>query len=265
MKTIIYGYIPYIFCSVFCPKSPKRKYYKFFKDNGYTRFPYPFAKKYAEAPFAIKYDEEKQLRYILHTGEKRLYFPNSQSEDKIRRTYISLTTEQDKDSPHRYVDSIEELRGKTILDIGAAEGIISLDAVEVADFIYLFECDPKWIEALNATFEPWKDKVRIIEKYIGNTNNETTQTLDNFFKDKPKENLFIKMDIEGNEPMALEGSKNLFAEGKGLQFAVCTYHNKNDLKIISKILDSYNCTYSAREGLFFVKHSLRTCLLRGYK
>jgi 16S rRNA A1518/A1519 N6-dimethyltransferase RsmA/KsgA/DIM1 with predicted DNA glycosylase/AP lyase activity len=34
--------------------------------------------------------------------------------------------------------------------------------------IYMFEYDKEWIAALETTFEPYKDKVEIINKYVSN-------------------------------------------------------------------------------------------------
>ena len=80
--------------------------------------------------------------------------------------YKGLLIEQDRRSAHRYVGSYEELRGKTLLDIGAAEAIFTLDTIEYINHAYLFECDEAWVEALNATFTPWKDKITIVRKYV---------------------------------------------------------------------------------------------------
>ena len=52
------------------------------------------------------------------------------------------------------LDSIEEVKGKIFVDIGSAEGFTSLEVIEKASHIYLFEQDKLWIEALNATFGP---------------------------------------------------------------------------------------------------------------
>lgn len=80
--------------------------------------------------------------------------------------YRGLLIEQDKRSAHRYVDSYEELKGKTLLDIGAAEAIFTLDTIEYMDHAYLFECDESWIEALEVTFAPYKEKITIVRKYV---------------------------------------------------------------------------------------------------
>lgn len=100
--------------------------------------------------------------------------------------------EQDLRSPHHYLDSIEEVKGKIFVDVGSAEGFTSLEVIEKASHIYLFEQDKLWIEALNATFGPWKEKVSIIPKFVGNNNSEQETTLDAFSKIKIKNNFLLK-------------------------------------------------------------------------
>ncbi|MDR3140317.1 MAG: FkbM family methyltransferase [Tannerellaceae bacterium] len=214
-------------------------------------------------PVEVMPDHKRNLKYVVHTENRKLYFPASFPDKKIEKLYKSLLIEQDIQSAHHYVDSIEEFGGKTILDIGSAEGLTSLEAIEIATFIYFFECQQEWISALNATFEPWKDKIMIVEKFVSDKNGGNKITLDEFLKDKPKEDLFIKMDIEGEERHALEGVANVFLTSSNLQFALCTYHKRTDKNVISSFLDRYNCTYSPREGFFYTKHKLRTALIRG--
>jgi len=265
MKKLIWGYIPYLYYRVFNAKSEKIKYFKYMKDKGYTHYPYEYAEKYLNLDIEVMTDPIKKLSYVNHTGNKKLYFPKVYTTEKIVRVYKSLLIEQDIESPHHYVDSVSEFKDKILLDIGSAEGLTSLDAIEEVRFIYLFECDEKWIEALNATFEPWKDKIQIIRKYISNTNSGDYQTLDNFLKDKSGENIFLKMDIEGEERKALEGAEELFSNAENLDFAVCIYHKKDDKKVISGFFDKFRCNYSQRKGFLYYKHRLRPCLIRGSK
>jgi hypothetical protein len=265
-KRFYYGTLPYLFYRLFYPQSPKIACFQFIQKYSYS---YPFFDEfvlhYEDFKATIYKDDEKGLKYVLHKGNQKLYFPRHFTDYKIAKLYKALVIEQDVRSPHHYVDSIEEFRGKTLLDIGSAEGIVTLEAIEAVEFVYLFECESEWIEALMATFEPWQDKVKIIKKYISDHNDKTCQTLDDFLKDKPRNNLFLKMDIEGAECKALKGSSNLFSEADDLQFAICVYHNKNDLKAISSFLDRYHCTYFLRKGFIKRRHRIRPCLIRGSK
>jgi len=61
-----------------------------------------------------------------------------------------------------------------------------LNAIEKVSKIILFETNVNWVEALNATFEPWKDKVTIVNKFVGNINNSTNTTHDSYFPNGEK-------------------------------------------------------------------------------
>lgn len=258
-KKHIYGTIPLLFCRVFRPDSPAIKYHEYIKAHGYKRHIYEFREEYDRMNFSPQKDPDSGLYYVLNRQGRRLYFKRDLLADKIERSYRMLVIEQDLRSPHHYLDTIQEVSGKTFVDIGSAEGFTSLEVVEEADRVFLFEQDELWIEALEATFKPWKEKVTIIRKYVSDKDNEQEITLDTFFQDKEKEHLFLKMDIEGAERYALCGGKKLFNEQK-LHFAICTYHG-NDNIVIPDILKEYNCQYIEQFGFF--RHKLRSVVVRG--
>lgn len=264
IKKTLFGTIPYSACLLFNRESPKKKYYKYISKHGYTHYPYSFARKYLKMGVDAFWDKSKQMPCVYHQG-KKLYFPRHFSLQRAIGLYKVLRIEQDRKSAHLYVEDCDELRDKILLDIGAAEGIFALEAADAARRIFLFECDNAWIEALTATFDPYKDKTEIIQKYISRTTNETSLALDDFCKYMYNEPLFLKIDIEGEELNALEGAEQLFQKSTCLDFAICAYHKRNHARYISEFLDKHSCEYKAREGYFYVKHSLRTGLIRGFK
>lgn len=179
--------------------------------------------------------------------------------------YLSLITEQDPNSAHRYVESYDELAGKTLLDIGAAEGIFSLDAIEHVKKVYLFECDEEWIEPLQMTFSPWKEKVEFVYKYVGCKNEGRCITLDAFMKGKEQDNLHIKMDIEGAELSALYGAWRLLAGGTSVTLSVCVYHKEGDAENIPLFLSSLGYCCQITRGLLFLTPHMRKGICRGKK
>lgn len=190
----------------------------------YFVFPYDFPKKYDEMEIDIQY--ENGFPFVLRNG-KKLFGKKNMTEKNFREMYKGLLKEQDADSPHRYLTNGRYPKQDSIIaDIGAAEGIFALDVIDFAKKIYLFECEPDWIEALKMTFRPYENKIEIINKYVSSHDDETHNTisLDTFFRDK--EVNYIKADIEGAEEDMLAGGKNVFST-KITQTLLCCYHKKD--------------------------------------
>ena len=247
---------------LFCPSKKKEfaKELKFLNNTAKADyissfvFPYSFVFNYDFNDIKVFKDVEKGLFYVDHKGKKLYYSKDYQSEIDIKKSYYYLTIEQDINSPHRYLsENFDVEKNDVVIDIGAAEGNFSLDVVERAGAIYIFEYDKNWIEALNATFEPWKDKVHIINKYVSNVDNENCATLNCLMGDKPVN--FIKLDVEGAEVQILESSKKILENNSSLKLAICTYHQKNDAKTIERILNEnkYNYNFSNGFMLFIYK------------
>jgi hypothetical protein len=228
---------------------------------GLNALPYPFIFEYKKMPVECLFDEQFNMYYVIRSG-KKLYFPKSYKEKQTIENYRGLIAEQDVRSPHRYVKDINQLKGKILLDIGAAEAIFTLDCIEIVKHAYIFECDENWIEALNTTFSPWKEKVTIVRKYVSDTNDDNNITIDSFLKGKEKNNLFLKMDIEGAEQAALRGASNTLREAKDIDFSICTYHKKDDAVEIAKILRSYGLEYERTDGYLYYGKDLRKAIIR---
>jgi len=216
----------------------------YFRKYRFSAIPYKFNKNYLVSDIHVYYDKNYKMFYVYHNN-KRLYFPHDWNKETVKQYYNGLRIEQDKDSPHRYEkEGFTVMDGDIIADVGTAEGMWSLDNVEKAEKIYLFECDERWIKALEKTFGPYHDKIVIINKYVSDTNNASNVTLDKFFlKDKLN---FIKADIEGMEIKLLEGSKELLKRENNLKLLLCTYHRENDAEMLKNILNNngYRTEYS---------------------
>src|SRR6188508_3632115 len=133
-------------------------------------FPYNYADKYKEEDIEVFLDNQSGLHYVLLDG-KKLFFKKSWNAEKIRRNYNRLRIEQDVESPHYYTSPEFDVQpGDVVADIGSAEGNFSITIVGKVKKLYLFECDPGWLEALKKTFEPWRDKVEIIPQFVSNEN-----------------------------------------------------------------------------------------------
>jgi hypothetical protein len=262
-STYFKGKFIYLFGG-FMPKTEYNEAMKFIGKNGITSYPYPYRLKYENMPVDVQLDTKNSLRYVLHNGRK-LYFPTNYSEEKIVVLYRSLITEQDKDCAHRYVESYGELKGMTLLDIGSAEGIFALDTIEYTSMVYLFECEKFWIEALNATFEPWSYKVEIIEKYVGDQVKGIYTTIDSFLDGKNNNHVFLKMDIEGAEKQALKGCVNTLKNGQCVRCAVTTYHRPEDPEEIAAFFNALGYKTEFTKGMLFWGKRLSKALIRARK
>ena len=264
IKIYLRGY--YVFCfQSLLPKTELNKVYAFVGRHGLSTVPYPCRLKYKKMNIEAQYDAEKQLPYVRH-GDKRLYFPRYFDLKLAADCYKALSIEQELESPHRYVDSYDELKGMTLLEIGAAEGMFSLNTIEYVKHSYLFECEEPWIDALHATFEPWKEKITIERKYVGNKTEPGYMTIDHFLKDKqPIDNIFIKMDIEGAELEALSSAEETIGSVDNISFAVCTYHKKEDPKEIGNYFARHGIDYRFTSGYLLFGRELRKALIRAKK
>ena len=219
----------------------------YLRKNELSIFPYPFQEKYNRADIEVHVDPDNQLKYII-TDNKKLYFKRKSSKRGVRRNYNFLKIEQDPESPHRYLtNSFNVEEGDILVDVGAAEGNLPLEVIDKVKKAYLFETDERWIEALEATFAPWKDKVVIINKFVSNVNDEKNVTLDEYFKDKEPYN-FLKVDAEGAEDKILEGATQTLTARQQIKLALCCYHKPHDEDKFKAQLEQWNYDVSFANG-----------------
>jgi hypothetical protein len=220
---------------------------KYIENNEVRILPYKFHSSYSPGTIEVIYDREKGMRYVLQDG-KRLYFKKRWGEKKIRRSYCDLMREQDLESPHRYLtDSFTIGKDDVLADIGAAEGNFSLAVIENIKKVYIFEYDKEWIEALNATFAPWAEKVKIINKFVSDRNDSKNIRLDTFFEYN-RDVSFFKIDVDGAESVVLSSCEKVFNSHHAFKIALCTYHKHDDEKDFSLLLKEYGFTVTPSKG-----------------
>jgi len=205
------------------PDQEKQEVLNFLKYNIAWALPYNYIRKYWFVRINVYEDAGCRMSYVLHEG-KRIYFPRGWNARRVRKYYRGILTEQDPTSPHCYENGDFCVHdGDIVADAGAAEGIFALSVIEKALVVYLFECEEEWIEPLEKTFEPWKEKVQIVKKYISDVDNSDCTSLDTFLAGRPIN--FIKADIEGAEIALLRGAKELLsANGGGGKPTVSALH-----------------------------------------
>lgn len=242
------------------------------KNNVLDMYNYDFGKKYLfRRDEKIGYDSIRKMYYVLHLCDdgvrRKLYFAEHINNPyAVRGIYNCLLLENDIQSPHRYINEFCTIpTGGCLADVGAQEGLLGLNNIELVERLYLFECDKNWIRALEATFEPWKDKVCIVPRFVGDRDDDQFVRLDTFFASRKIH--LIKMDIEGWEMPALRGAENLLKREE-IIWAVCSYHNKDDEQKIVDIYEKNGMEHKISTGLVYIKnaenmHCLRHALIWG--
>lgn len=208
-----------------------------------SQFPYGFTNKYKK--MKINVYREDDYPYVIYQ-KKKMYGPKEWSNKEYEQYYRSLLLEQDIHSPHRYL--YEERNpdiNDVIADVGAAEGIFSLEIIENVEHVYLFEGDEKWIEPLRKTFEPYKKKTDIVMKYVGNISDEKFVKMDDFFE--KRKITYIKADIEGAEEQMLRGASAILGS-KVKRILLCAYHNNEDEKMEKYVLNKYGFEIKTNPG-----------------
>ncbi|GHV89105.1 hypothetical protein AGMMS50267_14650 [Spirochaetia bacterium] len=223
------------------------------ENKAYITFPYKHLRSLGKIHSG--YNKILKLPFVIHNN-KKLYFPSTWSvkyANDIYRNFIEneniLGGAYREKSPHQYQTGTFHIhKGDTLLDIGAAEALVSLDAIDKIKRLYLIESDPLWIEPLNATFRPYKEKVTIINKLISDIDSDSTITLASLLKNEELSALFIKMDIEGYETSVIEASKDVLSRAKDIRIACCTYHKHNDAAVLNSIFTALNYKTEYSDG-----------------
>lgn len=188
------------------------------------------------ADIVMERDSATDLFYTLWNG-RRLYFPRGSEPDVNKQYVLSILKEQLPTSPHCYCQSdVYVEKGDVIVDAGAAEGFWALDQADKAGHIFLIECSEAWIEALKATFAPYREKTTIIPKFLGGVSGTSTITLEDIQRQYDTVINFVKMDIEGAEAEVFRDLANSELLNNNLKFLVAAYHHHGNAEKIANIL-----------------------------
>lgn len=217
---------------------------EYLKQNGAVFYPFEGNTQGKRVP-AFKYPifwDKDENEYLL-LDKKKLYCSF--------RTFLSVLNEQNDNSPHRYFsESCQIQAGEIFVDVGAAEGMISLKYIDEVSKVYLVENDERWEKNLQKTFAPYKEKVNMIYKYASNINDDEHITLDKMLANETGD-ITIKIDVEGAEAKVLEGAEKLLKR-KNVKFAVCTYHNDSDADDFKQFFISRGYHVEFSEGYLWV-------------
>ena len=210
--------------------------------GGIDIFPYPKIAKSSQVESG--FDEATGLPYVIH-GESRLYFTSVTRREDMLRAYHAYVEDEGilgtglrAKSPHSYVDAQHKVeQGDIVIDVGCSEGLFSLDAAPRAKRLVLFEMLERWNKPLQLTFQPFRDKVKIVNKLVsGETTEKSTRLIDVEMGDG-SDTYFIKMDIEGWEGEVLRASQD-FLTSHRVKISCCTYHRQEDAEKLSQLLQT---------------------------
>lgn len=240
--------------------------------NPLTTFYDVFQENYHAEQIVVYDDPSNGLPYVI-IDNKKLYFKRSQNRLTVQLLFNQLRIEQDKNSPHCYTDKefcVSE--GAVIADVGSAEGYFSLLNIEIVSKVYLFEQDIEWIEALEATFAPWREKAVIIPKFVSDQNRRNQIRLEDYFRTVPHLPNFFKIDVEGAEYSVLKGMGEIIDQ-PNIKIALATYHHQEDYQIFSRYFEEKDFSQKTSRGLMIYMNDLdnirppyfRKCLIKADK
>lgn len=189
--------------------------------------------------------------YVNFMG-KRMYYPKDYKFGlKDGKRYLTNIVENDQyeGSPHLYIHDTHKIeRDDVIVDAGVAEGNFALSYIDIISKAYLIESSESWLDALQLTFRPYKNKVVFVPKMLSDEDSENSITLDTLLQDNKVD--FVKMDIEGAEAGALLGGINVL-RNNNVKLSVCAYHRQRDAEYIRFILESLGYRISYAQGYMF--------------
>lgn len=252
----------------------KQRYIENMAEHDLSMFNFCNINKYTPQNYMDKiiYDDESGLFYIIYYGKKMYFSRKYKTIEHVAHYVSSISMEQDCNCPHRYCDdSFDVSTNDIVIDAGVAEGNFALRIIDRVSKLYLVECDPDWVEALKYTFKDYMNKVVLCEKSLNDEDTYKTVTIDSITGCQPVN--FIKMDIEGAEPLALMGAVKTIENSTDLKCSICCYHKHGDESLIRFILNKLNMQihetkgylYSVFDDMWYSEPEIRNVIIRAKK
>ena len=207
----------------------------FLRTSDAQMLPYRWVEEYRPEDIDVCRDASGMVRATVEAAS--VYFPAALSEQNVAEAVAGALAEQDPRSPHAYWCGALDLRPDDVaVLVGASDGIYALHLVDRVARLYLFEADGAWTDALERTLEPWRHKVVIIPKYVGDQDGESTVTLDAFFAAEGVQPNYLQADVEGGELALLNGAQGILAAADRIAVSICCYHHQEDQATLECIL-----------------------------
>lgn len=211
------------------------------------------------------FDKKNKMPFVTHK-DKKLYFPKHYSVEQAKNEYLNLIVNENileekfwEKTPHQYTTELFSVKNDDIvLDIGASEGLFLLNVIDKIKKGFIFEPDKIWLKALKVTFEPFKEKIIIINKFASNKNSTNELTIDYCLKNEHG-NVFVKIDVEGSENMVLNGAKSILERKNDIRVVCCTYHKHGDANLFEKFFKNLNYYTEFSDGymIFFYDNAIK--------
>lgn len=151
-------------------------------------------------------------------------------------------------SPHCYfTKDFAPCNNDVFLDVGSAEAKEAVDLIGIPKKIYLFEGSKDYKNTLQKTFEKeiQDGYAQVITKFVSQKySGADFIRLDDAVL--PCENLFIKMDVEGNEIDVLDSAKELLTKSAHVRLSIACYHYKESANELFDYLTrlGFRCWYT---------------------
>jgi hypothetical protein len=212
--------------------------------------PFNYVSKYENLHFEINFDSEYYPFIVVNNNE--VYFPKGTSAKDLLGSVKTHFIEQDIESPHRYVAPYTIMNGHTAVLVGASDGLLALDLMDIFEHIFLIEADENWIIPLKKTFKKHLEKkITIIQAFATDINDGSSKRLDDIFKDYIYPIDFLQADVEGAACVLLKGAKNLLTTFSP-KLAIACYHTHEESDEISVILGSLNYKISFSQKFVYM-------------